>query len=77
MTEKQLLYFSLAIPPEQYLHVYQGHAKNITVVAEDGRRVQFPAQKVQHFLTREGLYGRFEMQLTANDQFISIRRISP
>ncbi len=56
--------------------VYQGAAKNVSVVAEDGRRIAFPARNIQSFLTRDGINGYFEMELTAENKFIAIKRIA-
>ena len=71
----QSIRFSLQISYEQYLRVYQGTAKNISVVADDGRRIAFPAGKVQSFLTRDGINGNFEMVLTAENNFVDIKRL--
>ena len=71
----QSIRFSLQISYEQYLRVYQGTAKNISVVADDGRRIAFPAGKVQSFLTRDGITGYFEMVLTAENNFVDIKRL--
>jgi len=71
----QLIRFSLQLSYDQYLQVYQGAAKNISVVATDGRRIAFPARNVQSFLTRKGINGYFEMELTAENKFICIKKI--
>ncbi|MFK5949255.1 MAG: DUF2835 domain-containing protein [Methylococcales bacterium] len=71
----QLIRFSLHLSYDQYLQVYQGVAKNISVVADDGRRISFPAGNVQSFLTRDGVHGYFEMELTAENKFISVKRL--
>jgi len=71
----QLIRFSLQLSYDQYLQVYQGAAKNISVVAIDGRRIAFPARNVQSFLTRKGINGYFEMELTAENKFISVKKL--
>jgi len=71
----QLIRFSLQLSYDQYLQVYQGAAKNISVVATDGRRIAFPARNVQSFLTRKGINGYFEMELTAENKFICIKKL--
>ena len=70
----QSIRFSLQLSYDQYLCVYQGTAKNISVVADDGRRIAFPAGNVQSFLTREGINGDFEMVVTAENKFVDIKR---
>jgi len=71
----QLIRFSLQLSYDQYLQVYQGAAKNISVVATDGRRIAFPARNVQSFLTKKGINGYFEMELTAENKFVCIKKL--
>jgi hypothetical protein len=71
----QSIRFSLQISYDQYLRVYQGTAKNISVVADDGRRIAFPAGKVQSFLTRDGINGYFEMVITSENNFIELIKL--
>jgi len=71
----QRLIFKLAISGDAYLSVYKGHAKTISTVAIDGRRVEFSAEKVRGFLTRAGVNGVFEMEITAKQKFLSIKRL--
>ncbi len=71
----QRIRFSLHLPYDQYLQVYQGIAKNISVVADDGRRIAFPARNIQSFLTKKGIKGYFEMELTAENKFVRIKKL--
>ncbi|ORU94439.1 MAG: topoisomerase II [Cycloclasticus sp. symbiont of Bathymodiolus heckerae] len=73
--EVQRLIFKLAISAEQYLSVYKGHAKAISTLSIDGRRIEFSAEKVKPFLTRDGIYGVFEMQINEKHQFLSIKKL--
>ncbi|PKM11596.1 MAG: DUF2835 domain-containing protein [Gammaproteobacteria bacterium HGW-Gammaproteobacteria-3] len=75
MPDHYFIRFTLNLGYEQYLSVYQGAAKNVSVIAEDGRRIQFPAGNIQSFLTRQGIQGVFEMELSAQNKFIGIRKI--
>jgi len=72
----QYIIFKLAISAEAFLAVYKGYAKNISTIAVDGRRLEFSAEKVKPFLTREGIYGTFEMELGEEHKFIAVRRLS-
>ncbi len=71
-----IIRFSLNLSYDDYAKVYQGVAKNVYAVADDGRSIAFPAGNIQNFLTREGIQGRFEMRLTAENKFVSIRRLN-
>jgi len=71
----QRLIFKLALSAEKYLSVYKGHAKTISVLSIDGVRIEFPAENVKPFLTRDGIYGVFEMQINAQHKFLGIRKL--
>jgi hypothetical protein len=71
----QYIRFSLNLSYEQYLKVYQGIAKSVSVIADDGRRIDFPAGNIQSFLTKQGINGHFEMELTSENKFVSIKRL--
>ncbi len=75
MNQHQYIRFKIHISSEQYLSVYQGVAKNISTQAEDGRRIVFPAQNIKRFLTHDGISGYFEMELTAANKFIAIKKL--
>lgn len=76
MDQHYFIRFKLNLNYDQYLRVYQGSAKNISVVAEDGRKVIFPARNIQQFLTRKGISGFFEMELSLDNKFKQIKKIS-
>ncbi len=75
MSQHQSILFSLDLSYDQFLKVYQGTAKNISVMADDGRRIVFPARNIQSFLTKNGIKGYFEMTLTSENKFISLKKI--
>jgi len=75
MRPHQFIRFSLRLSYSQYLQVYQGDAKNISVLADDGRRISFPARNIQTFLTKEGVAGYFEMELTADNKFVCVKKL--
>lgn len=74
-SQHQRIRFSLQLSYDQYLQVYQGTAKNISVLADDGRRIAFPARNIQSFLTKKGITGYFEMELTAENKFVGIKKL--
>lgn len=76
MPTNKLLRFSLQLTADQYLRVYQGTAKRVSAIAYDGQRIEFPAQNIKKFLTHNGISGRFEMELTSENKFVAIRKIS-
>jgi hypothetical protein len=71
----QRLVFKLAISADMFLAVYKGHAKSISTLSSDGRRVEFSADKVRQFLTHDGIYGVFEMTVSDKHEFLSIKKL--
>ena len=71
----QFIRFKLGISTDKFLAVYKGHAKNISTIALDGRRVEFPAEKIRQFLTHDGIYGVFEMEISKDNRFLAIKRL--
>lgn len=68
--------FSLAISAEEYLAVYRGQAKDILVKSQHNKSIQFPANAVRGFLTRDGIYGSFEIQFDENNKLIRVVQLS-
>jgi uncharacterized protein DUF2835 len=71
----QHIRFNIRISYDHFLSVYQGISKMVRTKAEDGRVIEFPAGKIQQFLTRDGITGTFEMELTENHKFVGIRKL--
>lgn len=66
--------FHLQLTSEQYLGYYQGHVRNISVISDDGRRIEFPAEHLRTFLTHDGIHGYFEIQYDQQQRFVALRR---
>jgi hypothetical protein len=77
MTQNKYIRFALTLSNEQFIQVYQGIAKNVQVIADDGKMIAFPAGRIKPFLTREGISGYFEMELTVDNKFVSIKKFEP
>jgi hypothetical protein len=71
----QTISFSLNISAEKYLHYYKGRAHSVMVVADDGRRLKFPASSLQKFITRDGIRGRFEIDIDRNNRITAFRKV--
>ncbi len=57
------------------MRYYQGVSRRISTVTEDGLRIEFPARNIQRFLTRDGIQGMFEMEISPANKFIAINKI--
>lgn len=69
------LVVNLVIAPKEYQRMYAGAVRNVSTVSVDGRRVQFPANVLRPYVTREGIRGRFMIRFTADNRFESIERL--
>jgi hypothetical protein len=66
----------LFISAAEFLRYYEGTATMATVVADDGRRIRFPARHLRAFVTQTGIQGRFEMLLDKDNRFLSMKKLS-
>lgn len=69
------LHFYLDISSENYLHYYRGIAKAVSVRSLEGQRLEFPADRLRPFVTRDGVHGLFALQFDENNRFVALRRI--
>ena len=67
--------FWIDLSADVYLHYYQGRARAVIVMAEDGRRIQFPAGRLRPFLLKDGIHGQFEITLDENNKLMGIQRL--
>lgn len=67
--------FDINIPAEQILAYYQGVARQVSVVAYDGRRIEFPAEKLRPFLNHLGVCGVFELEFDDMHRFVALQQI--
>ena len=56
----------LSISREEYLSWYSGHASNVIAIARDGRKIKFPANSLQKFVTHQGIQGAFVIAFDGN-----------
>jgi glucose-6-phosphate isomerase len=71
----QTIRFTLFISSEDYLRFYQGQARHVSAVADDGSRVKFPAEHLRPFVMHDGVKGRFELVCDENYKFVALRKI--
>lgn len=69
------MHFSIHIPADQYLAYYQGSAKFVKVMSEEGLSLRFPAAELQKFVTHEGIKGRFQIVFNAQHKLVSLNRL--
>lgn len=70
------LRFRLAISRAQLLQYYQGRTAALSVITEQGVRLQVALHHFRTFVGHDGLNGRFEIELTAEHKLARISRLS-
>jgi uncharacterized protein DUF2835 len=70
------LRFSLHISQEEVLRYYQGSANSVVVRAENGQRLQFPAEHIRPFIDQNGVQGTFSISYDNDNKLIGIKRLS-
>lgn len=74
MSHKTFRFF-LDIPYQQFLSVYQGIHSSVRTRATNGQIIEFPARKLQPFLSKQGIQGYFELTVTGQNKFVTIRKL--
>ena len=65
--------FRLAISAEEYLAYYQGSAQVVVARSDDNRIIRFPASAIRKFVTKDGIYGSFEISFDENNKLIAVQ----
>jgi hypothetical protein len=66
----------LRIGPDEYLKRYRVPGALVFAHSLDGRRVQFPANILQRFVTHIGVVGRFAISFDAGGKLMGIERVA-
>lgn len=64
----------IALSAHELELAYQG-VSQVSCIARDGRRIQFPVKILWPFITHEGVYGSFEIEFDRQRKFKNIRKI--
>ncbi len=67
--------FELSIGPERCLDYYRGLIQQVIVRATTGQTVQFPANRLQRFVTADGVHGRFVLVCDDQHRCVELQRV--
>ena len=65
----------IAINADEYLKSYRHSGAIVTTRCRLGRRVQFPANILQRFVTHAGISGSFRICFNGAGKFVSIEQL--
>ncbi len=67
--------FNLYISLNEFMAYYEGVARDVVAVSDDGLTVRFPAYVLRPYLTGLGIRGEFILECDEHTKFSSIRRV--
>lgn len=76
MTQPQRRRLRLAIPAHEYLAYYRNEAEAVIARALNGQVIEFPARALRRHVSRDGVYGLFEIAFDADHRLIRLDRIA-
>mgnify|MGYP000412027203 FL=1 len=65
----------LYIDQEKWLRIYRGEANLVHATSRDGRSIQFPANILSKYTTRNGINGSFVINFSDEGKFQSIVKL--
>ena len=69
------LRFRLRLSRDEAMRYYQGSATSVVVRAENGQRLQFPAEHIRRFIDQHGVNGVFIISFDNDNKLIGLKRI--
>lgn len=66
----------IKIDAQAYLRYYQGTAKTVQARDLNGYRIEFPANILQKFVSRDGIEGLFRITFDGRGKFLSIEKVA-
>ena len=67
--------FSVRLNSEQVLEFYKGSKTSVKVKTETGQTMSIPYDIMVKFVTREGIYGRFQITYRDDGKMVDIIRV--
>ena len=67
--------FTMALTPQKTRAIYAGQARFILVETDQGLKLQLPAANFLEYVTADGIHGRFDVKIDANNKILALRRV--
>ncbi|MGX5173385.1 DUF2835 family protein [Aliikangiella sp. IMCC44653] len=68
--------FRLNISAQEYLKYYRGQVHSVLVVSDDGKKVRFPANLLQPYVTKLGICGYFCLRYSNLGKVIELVKLT-
>jgi hypothetical protein len=67
--------FTMALSAPKTHSIYRGQARYILVASDQGLKLQIPAANFRGYVTRDGIHGRFRVEIDAHNKILLLRRL--
>lgn len=67
--------FTMGLTAEKTRAIYAAQARFILVETDQSLKLQLPAPDFLEYVTADGILGRFDVEIDANDKILALRRI--
>jgi len=67
--------FSIDLSVQKIRRIYQGSAKFLLVVTDDGLKLQFPVANFRQFVSKNGIQGRFLAETDDRHRLLKLRKL--
>ena len=71
-----IFYIQLDISTTEFHHYYSNNINSVIAMSKDGRKIQFPANILQPFVSHAGVQGQFKVIVDKDSKFKSISKIT-
>ena len=68
--------FSVKLNSDQVLQYYKGKKNSVRVRTDSGQTMSIPYDIMLKFVTREGIYGRFEISYSDEGKLLDLVRLN-
>ena len=68
--------FSVSLNSEQVLQFYKGLKQRVQVTTNEGQTMSIPYDILLNYVTREGIYGTFEITYSSDGTLGELKRLS-
>ena len=67
--------FTMTLSAQKTQSIYEGQARHILVVTDDGLKLQLPAANFRSYVTADGIHGRFRVEIDATNKIMALQKL--
>ena len=71
-----IFYIHLDISTKEFQHYYANNVNSVIAMSDNGKKIQFPANILQEFVSHSGVQGQFKLTIDSDSKLKSIDKIT-